>query len=240
MAVMAAAGLWMLGLLDRVIMPMVVLSGLERRVPDLHHLGYEDADSVCRSLALELIPIRERVEANLLPGSILDQFPDSGAVVKPGRRIEVVVGAKVERFAVPNLTGVSLREAEIIADSAGLSVDENSIRYQVSDEYPEGVVLGQSPRAGTLCYPGGRVMLTVSLGGAIQRIVAPDLIGRRLDEVGLILAKYSLRLGAVAQQVNRNFAPRTIFFQDPPAEKPMRAGEAISVRVAAETPAESP
>lgn len=231
-AVAVIVVIWLLFFIDRVVMPLITLSGVEREVPDLHYMLVSEADSLCNDLELEMILSRYRVDERQLPGTILDQFPIAGIVVKPGHRIEVVVSEQELSVKCPNVVGMSPREASIKASSYGLIVDDTNIRYWHSSSTPEGAVTAQRPKADEELIKGTELILTVSLGKSPVRIVAPDLKGRNINNINLILTKYKLRLGKVTHFPDSSVPQGTILSQDPPAGSPMEAGGLVTVRSA--------
>ena len=232
LAVAVIVVIWLLFFIDRIVMPLIAFSGVERRVPDLHYLLVNEADSLCKSLELEMVISRYRVEKKQLPGTVLDQFPIAGSVVKPGHRIEVVVIEQELSVRCPNVVEMSPREASIIASSYGLIVNDSNIRYWHSSSTPEGIVTVQQPNAGEELIKGTELILTVSLGKSPDRIVAPDLKGRKVNDIRLILAKYRLRLGKVTHFPDSSVPQGTILSQDPPAGTPMEASGLVNVRSA--------
>lgn len=223
---------WLMFLIDRVVMPLITIAGVEHRIPDLHFLTFSEADSICKRLDLELIPGRTRIENRLDPGTILDQFPVAGVSAKPGRRIEVVISDRERMVECPNVVGRSPREAAIAATSTGLTVKTERIRYRHSGKYPEGVVMIQDPDYKTMLHRGDELKLVVSLGVKPTEIIAPDLVGRKLEGVNIILAKYGLRLGIIRRFPDKSLPSGTIMSQDPPAGTAMKSGQKVSVRVA--------
>ena len=229
--VVVIAVLWLIVFTDRVVMPLIVLSGIENRVPDLHFMNIDEADSTCRALGLELIRGRTRIDDRLSPGTILDQFPVAGVTFKPGRRIEVVISDRAQMVTCPKVLGRSPREAMIIADSAGLALIREHIRYQHSKWSPEGVVIVQEPKPMTEMKRGDELKLIVSLGERPLEIVAPDLVGMQLDGIGIALAKYGLRLGKVTRFPDRTAPAETVISQSPSPGTPMGAGDRVELCV---------
>ena len=132
----------------------------------------------------------------------------------------------------PDVIGRSPREASIVADSLGLVVDFGKNKYRHSNKYPEGVVLNQSPEPGVELRRDDELTLTVSLGRVPTEIVAPDLVGRKLDNIGIVLAKYNLRLGHVNRYPDSTLPPGTVLTQKPLPGTPMKSGGRISVNIA--------
>ena len=230
---------WLIGFIDRVIMPLAALSGVEIRVPDLRHQPYEVVDSLCRAAGLELARGRMRVDNHLLQGTVLDQYPMAGVPVKPGRRVEVVVSTRERMVVCPDVVGRSPREAMLMANSLGLVVLANDIHYGHSSSFPEGVVMAQRPLPMTGMMRGDELVLTVSLGPNPTEITAPELVGRRISQAGIILARQNLRLGEVTRHPTSSVPAGTILSQSPAPGSPMEPGEKVSLNVAME-PVNSP
>jgi serine/threonine-protein kinase len=224
--------IWLMFFIDRAVMPLIALAGVERTVPNLRYMHVNQADSLCKELGVEIVHSRYRVEDKQPSGTILDQFPVAGSIVKPGRRIEVVVSEQELSVKCPNVVGMSPREASLKASSFGLKVDDANIRYSHSSSSPEGVVTAQRPIAGDELTKGTELILTVSLGKTPDNIIAPDLKGRNINDIRLVLTKYSLRLGKVPHFPDSSVPQGTIISQDPPAGTAMEAGDLISVRSA--------
>ncbi|MFC2150042.1 PASTA domain-containing protein [Calditrichota bacterium] len=233
-AVLIALMIWGTATFDRVIMPLFVLKGIEIRVPDLHHMQWEDAARLCKTMKLELVTEKARIDLRVPPGRILDQFPLSGATVKPGRIIEVIVSKEALKVDVPDLSGRSPREAMLIADSLGLVLSESNFHYMYSKYAPEGVIMMQDPKAGLLVNGGDTLTISISLGEKPSQIVVPDLVGQQIDGISVTLARSNLRLGKVTRHPTKNAAPGTILEQDPSAgtlsEKVIRVNITVAAK----------
>ncbi|MCF7809608.1 PASTA domain-containing protein [bacterium] len=224
--------IWLMFFIDRALMPLIALAGVERTVPNLRYMDVNEADSLCEALGVEIVHSRYRVDDKQPSGTILDQFPVAGSIVKPGRRIEVIVSEQDLSVNCPNVVGMSPREASLKAASFGLKVDEANIRYCHSSNSPEGVVVAQNPKVDEELVKGTELILTVSLGKIPDRIIAPDLKGRNINDIRLVLTKSRLRLGKVTHFPDSSVPQGTILSQDPPAGTAMEAGDLISIRSA--------
>ena len=223
---------WFVIFVDRVLMPLIVSAGVEHEVPDFHYMQLAEADSICSLLDIELVLERTRIDDRVSPGTILDQYPVAGVKVKPGRRLEIVVSAGEGLVICPDIIGRSPREAAITADSVGLTVDSKHTRYRHTTKYPEGVVMFQTPEPKTEMNRSDELVLIVSLGKRPTEIVAPDLVGRQFENVGIMLAKYNLRLGRVKRFPDRSVPAGTVLSQDPLPGTPMKARGKVHLDVA--------
>lgn len=107
----------------------------------------------------------------------------------------VIMPAFVRRgdeVTVPDLTGKSRAEAEVLLADAGLTPGETRERH---DQRPVGTVIRQQPRPGTAVKEGRTVILTVSLGEPGREV--PDLSGSTLRNARLALGDVDLLVGAV-------------------------------------------
>ena len=136
---------------------------------------------------------------NLTPGSVVEQMPEPGALVKKNRTIHFTINAlTAEKVQIPNLVDYSLRNAKVILESFGLKVGE--LIYAPS-EYTN-LVLGQHfegkpVAAGTPVLKGSVIDLVIGHGLSSQRTNIPDLKGLSIYEAKQICQSTSLNIGAV-------------------------------------------
>ena len=80
---------------------------------------------------------------------------------------------------MPNLTGLSLDDAEKILKEIGLTV--GNITYAESDTYDNGKVIDQSPKSPDKVAKGTKVNLTVCKKSETNKKPLPDTTGMTLD-----------------------------------------------------------
>ena len=95
---------------------------------------------------------------------------------------------------VPNLTGLTLDNANLDARALGLRVALQDSFY--ANNMPAGLILAQSPAPGTTVRRQWAVRVTESLGP--QQTSIPDLIGQSERTASINLQRLSLTLGTVA------------------------------------------
>lgn len=97
------------------------------------------------------------------PGTILAQDPVSGKKVTPDVTIlHFKVSKGPQKIILKNLTVYNTKGAQDYAQSAGLTIDASQQQY--SDTVPAGMVISQSPPAGTEMNKGDNVSVVVSKG----------------------------------------------------------------------------
>lgn len=127
------------------------------RVPALVATQSQSAQVVSRSLDLQLHILHRYASAPA--GAVLSQRPAAGSVVAPGSAVTLVVSNGPAPAPVPNLTGVSQRDAFAALIRQGFKV---VTRTQDTIAHPAGLVLTQSPAPATRLLPGATVTITVS------------------------------------------------------------------------------
>lgn len=128
--------------------------------------------------------------------------------------------------AVPNLEGTPMAEAEALVRDQGLSLDwDEEARYD--DSVPEGHVVRQDPRSGSLVKRGTAVKAVVSLGQEV--VTVPDVSERALQAAQVTLVAEGLALGRVANVFSRSGRSGTVVTQNPPAGTQVSRGSGVDL-----------
>ena len=126
-------------------------------------------------------------------GYVFDQTPEANAEVRRGGTVTAMISEGTGLLLVPRLTGMAVEDAENVLLAQGLSL---GYVETVPSEKLRGVVLEQSPEAGTNAEPGAVVALTVSGG----RVVVPELVGQREEEAVERMNAIGLTCGDIGYQ----------------------------------------
>ncbi len=177
-------------------------------VPDLTGLSAGEAESVLeqRNLRYQII---DSVYNNLVPrGSIVDQHPGPEFKVKENRTIFLTINAfNPEIIRMPDVVGVSLRQATAILHTAGL----NTGKLTYVPDIAVNNVLQQNFRGhvieeGDSIIKGSEIDLTLGRGLSNEKTAAPDLIGLAIDLAKNLITERYLNLGAVVYDGSFNNA----------------------------------
>jgi serine/threonine-protein kinase len=133
---------------------------------------------------------------------------------------------------MPNLFGVSPREAELILQSRDLIL--NGKGYVFSDIYHEGTVMGQSYPQGQPIKAGSRIDITISLGKMNQERVVPNVQGKSLYEAREILRALGLKIGQIDYEIRQDILPETVVGQSLPEGTEFSSEVTINLTVSKE------
>jgi len=216
-------------LLDRVIMPRVVRHGQEVEVPDITEKSLEEATAILRTRGLILSLERWERTEELPAGQVISQMPEPFSRVKRGRHVYVVVSKGGKLYEVPDVCGLSEREAKLLLEQKGLKVGE--IRKQPSDQSQKGTVICQVPPPDTTVGSDVLVNLVVGTGPEKQEILMPNLVGKGFEEALVILEEMNLKPGEIGYRPDTEYLPDTVLEQSVKPGEPVQRGERIDLVV---------
>ena len=162
-AVVVLIVLFLLGFLSfNIIMKVLVDHRHEEETPDVVGMSYETARQVCSSSNLYLEEVSRLNNDDYPQGQIISQDPHPGILTKRFRTVEVVVSDGPEMVSVPYLANLSVTQAKLRLENAGLKMGEKYYRY--SDEVEKDLVILSSPLAEERIPRGNKIDVIVSLG----------------------------------------------------------------------------
>jgi len=196
------------------------------KVPELVGLTEEEAQQRLDRLGLEYT-VRSGVTHHLAPeGAVLAQDPLPGQYARPGAPVYVSLSRGAELHVLPDVAGLSERQAVIVLERLGYSVAVERTTHTLE----QGRSVETRPEAGTELAVPAEVTLVVSEGRPVVQV--PELVGRHVDDAEGALAAAGLELGAITYDPQALEAPGRIVGQYPPPGYGLREGGAVEVRVA--------
>lgn len=130
-------------------------------VPDVQRRSLIEAQLMIDQARLRVGELREAFEETLQSGFILSQDPQPGAKVPRDRTVNLVVSKGPQRIELPQLVGRSLQDARKILQDLGVTLQE--VRTRPVADQDAGVVVEQTPNAGTRIRTQDPVVVTVSV-----------------------------------------------------------------------------
>ncbi len=148
---------------DLVIMPGIVGRGNVAVAPAIEGMSLKQAQEVCRKERLEVAVAGYRSSDETPEGYVISQDPAQGQGLKQGRTIKVALSSGPRMEIVPSFAGKTIREAEVLAGSSGLSKGRTVRIFAPGEGQPS--VLATSPAAGTKVPRGAPVDILVAMHG---------------------------------------------------------------------------
>lgn len=198
-------------LVNYVLMPMYVRWHGEVRVPSLTFTTLPEAKKMLEERGLQYT-IKDTLFRSGTPQlSIIDQFPDAGDMVREGRRIQLTISMLPGKKEMPDLISKTLRHAKIILEELGLPLD--SVQYDSSDYYHEGVVIAQSIPAADSVNVRNIIILTVSKGKRNAQKSVPNVVNLGEQKAREILEEHGFTVGLITTMPDSILLPRTVISQ---------------------------
>lgn len=157
------------------------------------------------------VNVAETYDADVPAGEVVSQTPEAGSRVKEERLVTIYVSKGGEELEMPDVQGLSKRDAEAKLQKMGLKLA--SVYEKYSDE-PAGTVIGQDPRAGAKLQKGQSVDITISKGKESKKVRVPNVTGGTLEAAEARIKANGLTVGSITKKASRQTSG-TIISQSP-------------------------
>ncbi len=171
-------------------------------------------------------------------GIVLDQLPEGGVEVKPGRTVYITINAFREKMVpVPYVAGRSLRQAKNMLEIAGLEIAELIYRPDIATNYVlEEFCKGQPVTNETRMESemGSGVTLHVGVEENHGGTIVPQLVGFALPEAKGRLWELGLNVGRIDFDEGINLLNQKkarVYAQMPVAEYSIALGSRVDLKL---------
>lgn len=216
-------------LMNYILLPAYVRHGGTLTVPDVTGLPFDTARATLDQGGLQTIQAETRPDPDRPSGTVINQNPQAGAVVKPGRRVYLTISGGEAQVAVPSLRGRSTRDAKFALERFGLRL--GGINYATSSRFPENTIMEQSIAPDSRVSRGTVVNITVSSGREMKQIEVPQLVGKSTTEAEKLLMGAHLKVGNISFQTSFDLLPNTVVDQFPRAGDMVNQDQAVDLFV---------
>ena len=166
----AFGGLFLALLLIFLILQIYTRHGRELTTPSFSGLSIEDAQELAHKHSLHFLINDSTFTPGKEPGAIIDQNPSAGTNVKVNRTIFLTINAKKPvKIKMPNVVGVSLRQAEAILQREGLHLARKKYVPDMARDYVlRQQYKGKDIPTGTKVIKGSGIDLVLGTGNRKQ------------------------------------------------------------------------
>lgn len=193
----AAAFFIIIALLAHILLGVFTHHGRVIEVPDMTNMSVAEAEAAAASAGIRVDVIDSTYQRGMAAGAVYRQNPAGGQFVKSGRRILLTINTVVpKKESVPNLVGLSMRQAQAELFSRGLNVG----KLIYVDDIATNNVLKQTYRGrdiapGSKVNSGSSIDLVVGLSADDNSTFIPNVIGQKYVNAIKVIHESSLNVG---------------------------------------------
>jgi beta-lactam-binding protein with PASTA domain/tRNA A-37 threonylcarbamoyl transferase component Bud32 len=175
---------------------------------------------------LGLVPTEHSQASTKPTGTVLAETPPAGQSLKKGESVSLTVSTR-NSVIVPNVVGEQSANAGSTLGATGLTA--GAVISGCSSQYGTGIVMAQTPKAGTRVAPGTKVKLTVSSGPCT--VAVPNVLGDTETQAVTTLARKGLKAAASTTTTCPPATANKVFTQTPPGGTTVTSGSTVVVTV---------
>ncbi|MCX7862793.1 MAG: PASTA domain-containing protein [Bacteroidales bacterium] len=166
--------------------------------PNFTGLTLEQAEQTAQAYNLKVV-LSDSVHFIDKPkGTVVSQTPEPKHKIKPHRTIYLIInGFENEKVAMPDLRGISLRQAYADAELFGLKIGKLTYVPDISTTVIEQLYKGKPIKPQTKIAKGSVIDLIIGKGEQNEKTSVICLIGKTLQEAKDLLSAASLNIGTI-------------------------------------------
>ena len=209
------------------VLPQLIHQNKVVTMPDIRGMTVTGAQTKLKSHQLEVVVSRQVSHPTIPEGMILDQVPAPEKGIRGGRTVMVITSNGPPAGSLPDLAGLSLRQAEITLQRENYRLGR--VLHLRRPGVTEPVVDFQFPEPGLELFKGAVVDLVLAEPTAAELVRMPDLRGAPLYRARQIITAAGFVLAPVAYKRTNEMAPNLVMEQMPPAGKRIPKGERLEL-----------
>jgi beta-lactam-binding protein with PASTA domain len=182
------------GLISALTAMRFAIHGREVNVPKLAGLTASEAQRVAADSGLAISRDQRFYSRDVPEGRIVSQLPPAGARVRTGFRIRIAESLGPQKVEIPNLTGQSVRSAELNLRQRGLEL--GSVAHFPTANAADQVI-AQSPTPDAQQFSTPSVSVLTSAAPDQEAFVMPEFVGSKLSEASAAIRAAGLVVGTI-------------------------------------------
>lgn len=218
---------------------------VSKTVPYVTGKSFEEAESILEKAGFE-VEIQDSIYTDTARGlEVLKQFPEGDEVVKVNRTVYLTINRSLPPMvAMPNLIGLSFRNAEMNLKNNGLRFGDSSSR----PDFAKNAVLEQSHNgkpiaAGTMIRMGSEIDFVLGSGVGNEEFAVPNLVGETVARAKALLEGNGLVVGVLIPRGDIEDTMSAFIYQQKPERfndekkiQKIRPGQTIDFWIQPEKP----
>ncbi|MCM1064178.1 MAG: Stk1 family PASTA domain-containing Ser/Thr kinase [Eubacterium sp.] len=196
-------------------------------MPDVRGTNVEDARNTLINLGIH--PEVQYEESDTIDvGVVIGANVEKGEDVALGSTVILTASAGPAGVEVPGVVDDTFEEGENRLTALGFAVTKMEA---YSDTIAKGVIVSQSPMAGTKAPQGSNITVTVSLGKEEVKLYVPDLIGKTEQDGTIMAIEAGLEIGDVSYVFSSEYPEGQICYQSYSHGSYVDPGTTLEIRV---------
>ena len=173
--------------------------GRTRPIPDFYGLTLTEAEEIASDKKLKVEIVDSIYSTSAERGAIVEQNPGAGKMVKKNRRIFLIINAvNSEMVIMPDVVGITHRQAKATLEMAGLEVGRLSYVHDIAvNSVLKQMFKGMEIESGDTIPKGVSIDLVLGTGLSNRKTLAPELTGMSFEQARNRILNASLNMGAV-------------------------------------------
>jgi len=191
--------------------------GKSASVPSVTGKTYEQAKAILKKAGFD-VEIQDSIYVDTVPAlHVIKQIPDADEVVKSNRTVFLVIRRAVPpEVEMPNLSGYSFRNAEMVLKSMDLRVGDTTFKPDFArNAVLEQIYNGAIIKPGTKIRKGSVISLVLGDGIGNQEFAVPIITGLTFCDAQAELESMGLSVGAIVLNGVTDTCNAFIFKQTP-------------------------
>lgn len=166
-------------------------------VPDVRGLFEAEAEVLLESAGLHFQVVDSTYNKKKRLGTVLEQTPTNGTMVKKGRAIYIIMNSKAKRqVPIPEVRDLSYRQAEAMLRTLSIKVGDVVRQPAEYHDLVLDILYKNEPlEAGTRLEEDSEVTLVVGQAYAQESTLVPNVKGMSLQDARETLLKHHLVVG---------------------------------------------
>jgi len=199
-------------------------------VPQIANETAAQAASELNKRGLKLRIDKVVFNEQLAAGVIISQVPPASIRVRKGDAVSVIVSKGPNLIKMPDVVGLSLREAMVRLHGTNLEIGNKTYIFATARE---NTVLAQAVAPDSFIAAHTSVDLLVSKGEKPQYFLMPRLTGLKLDTAESVALKMGLNIDKIGYNYDFLSLPGNVVGQSPVQNTVVKAGVPINLTVSA-------
>jgi eukaryotic-like serine/threonine-protein kinase len=219
--------------------------GKVMRIPAVAGKTLSEATKQLEKEGFEVIIQDSVYEETLAPLAVVKQFPEADEFVKVNRTVYLTVNRSVApTIEMPNLVGMSFRNAELVLKQYGLKLGDTTFRPDFAKNSILSQVYNEEEIKPSAKLPmGSTISLILGSGLANTDMIVPDLFGLSYAEAKTLLDSTGVSFGAVVASPDVKESANAFIYKQSPERltedkrvNRIRPGQMIDIWLSTEKP----